>query len=310
MSVYTLDCDYLYPQFAASFLMTEGDRALFVETNTAHAVPRLLASLQQTGFRPDQVEWIIVTHAHLDHAGGTSALLEACPQATVLAHPKAARHLIDPSRLISSAERVYGASRFKTLYGEIKPIESDRVRAVVDGEEIQFGERKLQFFFTRGHANHHLCLLDTGTRGVFTGDAFGLRYPALQAEGLFIFPSTSPIDFNAQEARASIHKILATGAHRAYLTHFGEVTDLEAAAAQLLEHLDFCEELQNEATRSSVEGEELIRYCEKRVFDFFKELLIHRGLDDHTQLWDLLDTDLHLNAAGIAYAATQARKDK
>ncbi|MBY0370332.1 MBL fold metallo-hydrolase, partial [bacterium] len=116
-SLDTIDCGYCFDDFAASFLLVEGNRAAFVETNTAHAVPRFLEALRKRGLGPEAVDYIVVTHVHLDHAGGTAALAAACPQARVLAHPRAARHLKDPSKLVASAKAVYGEERFSELYG-------------------------------------------------------------------------------------------------------------------------------------------------------------------------------------------------
>lgn len=302
-----LDCEYLKPDFAAAFLMREGDRALFVETNTAHAVPRLLRALEAQGLTPEQVEYLIVTHVHLDHAGGASALMEACPRAVLLAHPRAVPHLIDPSRLVASARQVYGDEAFAKLYGEIHPIPAERVRMMEDGEEVRFGERTLRFFHTRGHANHHFCVFDSKSEGVFTGDSFGLAYPALQGSGLFIFPSTSPTDFDPTEAKRTLEKILGTGAKRAFLTHFGEVTDLPEAARQLKTHLDFSEALFQKGIQSDLTVDLLTLEFETALRTRFEEVLQERGIDRSAQTWDLLKLDLELNAAGIAFAAQKQR---
>ena len=135
-NIEVIDCKYLRPQFAASFLIQEGERAVFVENNTAHSVPLLLGRLRVRKLSPNQVDFIIVTHVHLDHAGGSHALMEACPNAILLAHPRAAKHLIDPTRLVESAKRVYGVEHFRELYGEIGAIPKERVREMADGEGI------------------------------------------------------------------------------------------------------------------------------------------------------------------------------
>jgi glyoxylase-like metal-dependent hydrolase (beta-lactamase superfamily II) len=308
----TIDCQYLQPRFAASYLMIEDDRALFIETNTAHSVPILLKSLSKHGLLPEQVEYVIITHVHLDHAGGCSTLMRACPNATLLVHPRASRHMIDPSKLIASAQKVYGVERFAELYGVIESIRAERVREMQDGEVLRFGSRELRFIYTRGHANHHLCVYDSGTDGVFTGDAFGLAYPVLQNKGLFIFPSTSPTDFNPTEARLSLEKIVNTGATRVYLTHFGEVRDIKAAVAQLREHLDFCEQLLQEAIQSALTSalseEALSLICAKKLRKYFDGVLRTRGIEPTKEIWELLKLDLDLNAAGIAYVALKFKQ--
>jgi len=307
--VITIDTHYLdRPQLAAAFLIVEGNRAAFVENNTVHAVPRMLEALRAAGLAPEQVAYAIVTHAHLDHAGGSSALMRACPNATLLAHPRAARHLIDPSRLVASASAVYGPDRFRELYGDIEPIPAERVRSLEDGERVQLGARELFFFHTRGHANHHLCIHDSGSDGVFTGDAFGLVYPALQGGGRFAFPTTSPTDYLPDEALAAVRQIAARRPARVFLTHFGEFADVATIAGQLETELGFSAELHARAKASTLTGTELERLCRDALQAHFAQRLAALGLPDSPEVWDLLELDLELNSQGIAWAAEKARR--
>lgn len=307
MSVTTIDCDYLGEGFAAAYLMREGDRAAFVETNTTHAVPKLLAALEAEGLQPEAVDWVIITHVHLDHAGGASALMEACPNATLLAHPRAARHAIDPSKLVASAQQVYGEETFASLYGEIRPIDEARVRTMDDGETLRWGARTLTFLHTRGHANHHFCVLDSKTNAIFTGDAFGLVYPRLQHHGLFAIPSTSPTDFDAPAAKASLDRIVATGADRAYLTHFGGHEQLEGIAGQLHRQLDVYGGIVAQALADEIDQDALDAFCEARVRALFDQLLETHGLADDGGAREILKTDMELNAQGVAFAVKKAR---
>ncbi len=305
--VITVDCDYLQPRFAAAYLLIRDGEAAFVDNNTASALPKLLSALKNSGLTPAQVKYVLVTHVHLDHAGGTAPLMEACPNATLLAHPRAAPHLIDPSKLEASARRVYGNEAFEQLYGTLRPVPAGRVRTVEDGETLELGRSRLTFLHTRGHANHHVCIHDSGSAGVFTGDSFGLCYPSLQDEGLFIFPSTSPTDFIAEEARKSIDRILSTGAERAWLTHFGEVTELQAAAKQLLEHLDFSEALLHQARASTLEDSALSEFCFNAILEHFRRLESRRSRPWSADQWALVQLDLRLNADGIAHVAKKLR---
>jgi glyoxylase-like metal-dependent hydrolase (beta-lactamase superfamily II) len=313
MSIFTIDCDYVYPRFAASFLMVEGKEALFVENNTAHSLPRLLEALKTHGLTPGQVRYLIITHVHLDHAGGSQALMNACPNAVLLAHPRAAPHMIDPSKLVASARKVYGDAEFTRLYGEIGPIDSKRVRSMEDGEELRFGAKSLRFIHTRGHANHHFCILvsgDAGPESIFTGDSFGLAYPDLQRHGLFILPSTSPTDFDPGEARKSIERIAGSGAKTAYLTHFGPITDLRAAARELEAYLDEVEPMYRRMMETS-EGErsdqELTRECAQRIRDYLETQYHKRGGEVDAHFSALLKMDIELNAAGMVFAAKKKR---
>ena len=302
----TIDCDYLAPQLAAAYLRVQGDEAAFIETCTAKNVPALLAALAAEGLRPEQVRYVIVTHAHLDHAGGASALMAALPHATLLAHPRAARHLIDPSKLVASARAVYGAERFESLYGALSPIDAARVTSLDDGASVALGDATLTFFHTRGHANHHFVVHDPAHDAVFTGDAFGLVYPRLQRAGRFAYPSTSPTDFVAVEARAAIDRIVGLGTARACLTHFGEVTDVAAVGAQLREWIDVSEALMNEAT--ALPAAEAEGHVKKALAARFEALANERGLVFDEGDRQLLAVDLDLNAQGLAWAASKLRK--
>lgn len=305
-SIITIDCNYMFPQFAASYLMIEGDSAAFFETNTSHAVPLLMNALKENHLEPEQVEYIVVTHIHLDHSGGATLLAQMCPNATILAHDKAARHIIDPEKLVKGAIQVYGEAEFQRLYGQIDGINAQRVRIMEDGEKLRFGSRELEFIYTAGHAWHHLCIHDPATRGVFTGDSFGLGYPILnQGSPAFIFPSTSPIGFDADEARKSIKKILKTGAKQVYLTHFGTYTDLEKNAETMLGFIDDMEQILNNAIDSKLTGAGLEMFCLDEITWFFEKELNERGLEYDGLIKDVLKTDIELNAKGIALLAGQ-----
>ena len=233
----TIDAD-VTPAFTACYLRLAGDECAFIEAHTAHATPRLLAALAAAGRRPEDVRYVVVTHAHLDHAAGASALLAACPNATLLAHPRAAKNLIDPAKLIEGATAVYGAERFRTLYGSIAPIPAARVRTLADGESFALGGAQLTAWHTSGHAYHHFIVDDPATSTVFTGDTFGLVYPALQRHGRFALPSTSPTGFNADEAHKSLAKVLSLGERWVCPTHYDAYDDGKEIAAQLGRFID------------------------------------------------------------------------
>lgn len=301
----TIDCDYLAPQLAAAYLRIQGDEAAFIETCTTKSVPALLNALADAKMSVEQVRYVIVTHAHLDHAGGASTLMACCPNATLLAHPRAARHLIDPSKLVASARAVYGAERFDALYGQLSPIEAARVRTLDDGATAALGDATLSFLHTRGHANHHFVVHDPAYDAVFTGDAFGLVYPRLQREGRYAYPSTSPTDFDAAEARASIDRIVALKTARACLTHFGEITDVAYVAGQLRTWIDRSEELMNEAV--ALPAEEAEAHIKRGLVARFAETAADVGLMFDEGDRALLAVDLDLNAQGLAWAASKRR---
>ena len=310
MSIVTIDTHYLdRSEFAAAYLLVDGDRAAFIDNNTNAAVPRLLAALDEHGLTPAQVAYIIITHVHLDHAGGTSALAAACPEATIIAHPRAAPHVIDPERLVESASAVYGAAEFQRLYGTIEPVPAERVRSMEDEEVLAFGARELQFLHTRGHANHHFCVADSATGAIFTGDAFGLVYPALQGAGPFGLPSTSPTDFDPSLARDAVRRLVAAKPACVYPTHFGPVTAIETIAGQLLRHLDFAEGLLESAATGDQPEAAIAEACRPRIRDYLQGALDARGnLGADPATWALLELDIDLNAQGIAFAAEKRRR--
>ena len=309
-AITTIDCEYLgRSEFDAAYLIVDGGRAAFVDNCTNSAVPRLLKALDDRGLTPEHVDYLIITHVHLDHAGGTSGLLKACPNARVIAHPRAARHVVDPSKLVASATAVYGEAEFAKLYGTIEAIAEDKVQAMEDGATLSLGGRTLRFIHTRGHANHHFCIVDEQSQSVFTGDAFGLHYPFLQGPGLFAFPSTSPTDFDGPLARDSVRKIVAEKPARVFPTHFGAVTHVEAAAALLDRHLDFHEQVMLDAEKSDLADDALTAYCQDRLRDYVRGLLNQHGaMGASRETWDFLRLDIDLNGQGLAFVAEKRRR--
>jgi glyoxylase-like metal-dependent hydrolase (beta-lactamase superfamily II) len=222
--VHLVDCHYVRPELAGAYIVRAGGRAALVECNTSLAVPRLLAALQTLGLTRDAVDWVFVTHVHLDHAGGAGALLRELPTARLVVHPKGARHLIDPRRLVEGATSVYGSARMAELYGEIVPVPTERVFAPEDAAVIEVGGRPLQVLHTPGHASHHIAIHDPESAGVFTGDVYGLAYRALATpEGPFLFPSTAPNQLDPPAMLASMARIEALDPRTLYLTHYGAI---------------------------------------------------------------------------------------
>ncbi len=300
----TIDAD-VTPQFTACYLRLAGDECAFIEAHTAHALPRLMAALAQAGKRPEDVRYVVVTHAHLDHAAGASALLAACPNATLLAHPSAAKNLIDPAKLVEGATAVYGAERFRTLYGSLAPIPRERVRTLADGETFTLGDAVLTAWHTAGHAYHHFIVDDPATSSVFTGDTFGLVYPALQRHGRFALPSTSPTGFNADEARASIAKVLSLGERWVCPTHYDAYEDGATIAAQLDRFIDRAEAWVDvevgggdEAPAASLQ----VR-LQAEWWEAIAEEAPWLTPDDQK----LLALDVELNAQGLAYVIQRQR---
>lgn len=301
----TIDCEYTKREnVAAAFLLLAEDSAAFVETNTNHAVGRLMKALEDAGRAPEEVEFIIITHVHLDHAGGAGEMMRRCPNATLLAHPRAVPHAIDPSKLIKSARQVYGDAHFSALYGDIQPVQESRVRALDDEESVAFGDTRLRFLHTRGHANHHFCVVDEEASAIFTGDSFGLVYPFVQDNGVFALASTTPTDFDAKSAHESVDRIVELGVDTAYLTHFGPQTAFREIATQLHEQIDRYAQIAEQAYTDGVEDEALDEWVLNRVREMIAELIERNRVHEHR---DFLDFDTLLNAQGIAFSVRKRR---
>lgn len=299
---HTIDCDIL-PEFTAAYLRVAGDECAFIEAHTSHALPRLLSALGSAGLAPEAVRYVVVTHAHLDHAAGAGALLAACPNATLLAHPRAAKHLVDPSKLVASATSVYGEERFRKLYGVIQPIPKERVRALEDSESFDLGGAKLTAFHTKGHANHHFIVDDPAVDSVYTGDTFGLVYPALQKKGRFAIPSTSPTNFDGPEAHLGIDKVLSLGRRFACLTHFGAFEDTQEIGRQLHAWISRAEAWVADVAR----GTETDAQATTRLITAWRAAIEadarERGLGFDAAALELLKLDIELNAQGLAFVA-------
>jgi len=301
-----IDTDYHRANFDASHLIVDGGQAAFVDTGTSHSVPALLETLQQKGLSPESVRFVLLTHVHLDHAGGAGELMRHLPNAVCIVHPRGARHMIDPAKLIAGTQAVYGEAMFSRLYGEIPPIPPERVRASEDGMVLTLGERRLTLFHTPGHAKHHYCIFDDRPQAVFTGDTFGVSYRELDSEqGEFILPTTTPVHFDPAAYHASIDRIMAHEPNACFLTHYSRVTDLDRLAETLHWELDAFVEIaeKNREAEARVEAIEadLLRHQADR-------LAAHGISDPDATARDILGMDLKLDAQGLDVWLSQQEK--
>ncbi len=234
-----IDTGFHRPRFDAAYLMVQDGRAAFIDTGHNAAVPRLLAALAHHGLGVDAVDWVIPTHVHLDHAGGTGLLMQHLPHARALIHPRGARHLINPQALVEGARAVYGAEEVARTYGEIVPIAAERVVESHDDMTVLLAERPLRLIDTPGHARHHHCVWDAASRGWFTGDTFGISYRVFDgAQGPYILPSCTPVQFEPQAMRDSLARMLAAEPQWIFPTHYGPLGNVPALAAQLRTQID------------------------------------------------------------------------
>jgi glyoxylase-like metal-dependent hydrolase (beta-lactamase superfamily II) len=229
-----VDTGYVRPRFDASHLVVENGRAAFVDVGTGHSVPVLLAALEAKGLPPEAVDFVIVTHVHLDHAGGAGEMMRRLPAARLVVHPRGARHMIDPTKLWAGASAVFGEEFVRKSYGTPVPVDPSRVVEAGDGFTLELGRRPLRFLDTPGHARHHFCVWDEASRSMFTGDTFGLSYPELSSpRGRFVLPTTTPVQFEPDALVASIDRLVAHDPAAMLLTHYSRVVEIGRMADDL-----------------------------------------------------------------------------
>jgi glyoxylase-like metal-dependent hydrolase (beta-lactamase superfamily II) len=296
--IYAVDTETVRPRADASYLIVESGRAAFVDTGTGRSVPNLLRALAALDLDAGDVDYILLTHVHLDHAGGAGLLAQALPGARIVVHPRGASHVIAPERLIAATKAVYGESRFARQYGDVLPIPTQRVKTVEDGERIEWCGRSLEFLYTPGHALHHLCIADRERRLVFTGDTFGVSYRETDTSaGEFIFPTTSPAQFDPEQLHASISRVAGLEPDCAYLTHFGGIRQVGKLARDLHADVDAFVAIAREAARH----EDRIERMERALFEHLSQRLTAHGFRGDEQVrHEVLDGDVALNSAGLA----------
>lgn len=295
--VTAIDVALTRPRDDAAHLVVDGGRAAFVDTGTAHSLPALLAALEAKDVDRGDVDWVLTTHVHLDHAAGAGLLMRLLPNARCAVHPRGARHLVDPSQLIAGSRQVFGAERYDRLYGEIVPIESSRVLPVEDGARIALGGRELELIHTPGHALHHYCIVDEAHALVFSGDTFGLSYRDFDVEGrAFIFPTTTPVHFDPEALCRSVDRLMSYAPRSIFLTHYAEVTELERLARELKDRVLAFADLGRRHRESRDRADKLRR----GMFAMISGWLDAHGFPrDEGERHRLLDDDVELNCQGI-----------
>lgn len=233
-----IDTGYYRAGLASCYLIEHGGRAAFIDTGTQPAVPGLMHILEDRGIAIDAIDYIIPTHVHLDHAGGAGDLMRRIPNARLVIHPRGARHMIDPEILEISAMSVYGEQQFRNMFGELIPVDEERVISAADGFELDLGGRVLLIRDTPGHARHHFCIYDHLSAGFFTGDTFGISYRELDTDaGAYILPTTTPVQFEPEAWLSSLDMLMRYQPRCMYLTHYGKVENVERLVADLREKI-------------------------------------------------------------------------
>ena len=293
-----IDSEYYSKDFAAIYLLKQKNKVIIIETGTNYSVPHVKEALSQVGLSFSDVSYVIPTHVHLDHAGGAGLLMMQCQNAALVVHPRGARHLIDPSKLVAGAKAVYGENKFKEYYGEIFPIDANRVIQADDNFILDFDGRELRFIDTPGHARHHFCIWDKATKSMFTGDTFGISYRDLDHQDeLYILPSTSPVQFDPEALIQSINRIMEFKPERVCLTHFSAIKPTKKATNKLIESIHF---VSNLAIKYADKNDsESIIYT--KMMDYFLEGLNEIGFQNNDYAKDRLSLDVLINTQGLIY---------
>jgi glyoxylase-like metal-dependent hydrolase (beta-lactamase superfamily II) len=295
--LYAVDTGFHRPRFDAAYLIVERGRAAFVDTGTNQAVPRLLAALDALDLAREDVDFVIPTHVHLDHAGGAGLLMKSLPRATMLVHPRGARHMIDPLALYLGAQAVYGEAEMRRSYGTLHAVPADRVRSPADEEVIELAGRPLRFIDTPGHARHHHCIWDETSGGWFTGDTFGLSYREHDtARGAWILPTSTPVQFEPDALRHSMDRLLARSPRAMYLTHYSRVGDVPRLAGLLHEQIDAMVAL----ARALREAPDRHAQLKAGLGALYGEQLARHGVAAPAAAVADLALDIELNAQGLA----------
>ncbi|WP_096188690.1 MBL fold metallo-hydrolase [Evansella halocellulosilytica] len=267
-----------------------------IETGPSSSNKHIKKGLEELGISLSDIKWVIVTHIHLDHSGGAGLLLSECPNAKLIVHPKGARHLIDPTKLIKGAKAVYGDS-FDKLFSPVLPVEKDRIIEKTDNSTLTLTkDRTLTFIDTPGHSRHHFSIYDSKTLTMFTGDTIGIRYPSLERDGSYLYlPSTSPNQFDPEEMLLSIEKIESMKPMFIAFGHYGLSTHPNLVYKQIRYWLPIFLKLGKESLEKDLGHEGL----KEELLVAVNEQLKKDGIkNDHTA-YKMIHLDLNISAMGI-----------
>lgn len=294
--IFCIDTFYYRPNLDGCYLIREGDEAALIDTGTSHVVPAVMELIALQGLRPEQVKYIIPTHVHLDHAGGTGQLMAALPNAEMIIHPLGAQHMIHPEKIIAGTIAVYGEEIFEQRYGSILPVPEARTIVAEDGFELSLSGRKLKCLHTLGHARHHLCVWDEQSRGIFTGDTFGISYRELDTDqGPFMFLPSTPIDFDPDTWHETLDRLTSLNPEQLYLTHFCRVDQPALRAEKLHEEIDAYV-----AIAQAASGEQREQQIREQLSHYYQtQLKAHGSTLSSQEIDEVLGMDIALCAQGL-----------
>jgi glyoxylase-like metal-dependent hydrolase (beta-lactamase superfamily II) len=293
------------PEHSSAYIIKDRQSAI-IETGTGHGSAHILAALKALGMPEKSIRYVIVTHVHLDHAGGAGMIVRELPDAELIVHHRGAKHLIDPEKLTASAREVYG-TRFDTLFGELIPIPGEKVIRCQDTMRLELGERNLEIFPAHGHAYHHIMLYSPADRGIFSGDAGGLLFPPFRKKGFeYTLISTSPTQFDPLQMKKTLNFMESLSPEKLFYTHCGKT---EQAAVNLRRAGELVDAYVAMVEKAAEEGGDF-SYLYNLVRSFHLRELAEKAITAHDPLFLLLDNDLELNAQGLFHYLKKQEKEK
>jgi len=277
------------PMVTSAYLLS-GDEPALVETGPTTSIEAVGSGLGASGLSPEDLAHIVVTHIHLDHAGGVGRLAQRFPRATVWVHERGAPHLADPAKLVASATRVYGEERLRRLFGPVDPTPSDRIQAVSEGDTIRLGNRSLEVLYTPGHASHHVALVDSLSGALFTGDALGIHLP----DDRVLRPATPPPEIDVEAGLESIERIRRRARSVLLFSHFGPVAEVDELCSIAAARLRKWSDIVRDALEETDDLDRIAELLERRTASEFDGVT-----PADPGRYDVL-SDMKMNAAGLA----------
>jgi glyoxylase-like metal-dependent hydrolase (beta-lactamase superfamily II) len=297
-----IDSGFVRPRLDAIHMIVEKGRAAFVDTGINASIPAVLEALARKGLSPESVDYVMLTHIHLDHAGGASQMMKLFPNAKLTVHPRGARHMADPAKLWAATVEVYGLDTALKNYGEIIPIPKERIIETPDGATVSLAGRDFLFLDTPGHARHHVCIRDSRTGHFFVGDCFGLAYTELETDGRrFSFPTSSPSQFEPDLLTQTIDRVVSYQPEAVYLTHYAQIKDVPRIAADVTRLIAAHVELAKSVQASGARGQERHEKLKAGVRTLIAEEAKRQGWKlSPAALTEVFSVDDELNAQGLA----------
>ena len=305
-NIYCVDSKYIRSNFASIHFIIENNKVAIIDTGTNYSSIQVLESLKNLSLEPYSVEWIILTHIHLDHAGGAGKLMKLFPNAVLGVHARGKRHMVNPEKLWNSVISVYGKSLAEKQYGKLEPVDENRIQCIGEGSEINFQGRIFEIWDAPGHAKHHVFIKDSISKAIFTGDTFGVSYREFDNEkGSFVFISSTPTQFDPQAFKNSIYRIMKDNPPFVFLTHYSKLSSVKASGNELLKQID---EYVDITESSKYQGKQIDKKIEEKLTDLLlKKLNLHGFTNSKSKALELINTDISLNASGLANWISQTK---